>query len=92
LDTIGEGLNNAGQVTGGYVDAAGNNHGFIAYPASLPTGTTTGGAYTFDVSVIPNVMIFIDPAVSLGFDYEIGTGDPKFARNCRSASAIVCTR
>jgi hypothetical protein len=24
-------------------------------------------------------MIFIDPAVSLGFDYEIGIGNPKFA-------------
>src|SRR5213078_618629 len=34
---------------------------------------------TFFVSVIPNVMIFIDPTVSLGFDYEIGTSDPKFA-------------
>ena len=79
LQTVGEGLDNAGRVTGGYRDAAGIGHGFIFTPASLPTGTTAGGAYTFFVSVIPNVMIFIDPAVSLGFDYEIGTGDPKFA-------------
>jgi hypothetical protein len=77
--TFGEGINNLGQIVGGWVDSGFFTHGFIATPVSLPTGTTTNGAYTFTVDVIPNVMIFIDPAVSLGFDYEIGDGDPKFA-------------
>jgi len=79
VESAGQGINNAGQIVGLWFDAAENVHGFIATPASLPTGTTTGGAYTFSVSVVPNVTIFIDPAVSLGFDYEIGAGDPKFA-------------
>ncbi len=61
VDTVGEGLNNAGQVSGFYDDAAGNEHGFIATPVSLPTGTTASGAYTFDVAVIGGVPIFIDP-------------------------------
>ena len=79
VETFGEGINNDGQIVGGWNDASGVTHGFIATPASLPSGTTAGGAYTFDVAVVPNQTIFIDPATSLGFDYEIGIGDPKFA-------------
>jgi len=80
--TFAEGLNNAGQVSGIYITtSAGVDtfHGFIATPASMPTGTTSGGAYTFSVAVIPNFPIFIDPKVSVGFDYSIGKGDPRFA-------------
>jgi hypothetical protein len=79
IQTVGEGLNNTGQVTGGYMDAAGNSHGFIATPATLPTGTMANGAYTFDVEVVPNVEIFIDPSVAVGYDYAIGDGNPMFA-------------
>jgi hypothetical protein len=79
VDTFGQGINNDGQIVGGWTDVSGITHGFIATPASLPTGTTVNGAYTFNVNVVPNVTIFIDPAVSLGFDYEIGAGNPKFA-------------
>jgi hypothetical protein len=79
IQTIGEGLNNAGQVTGGYTDADGSGHGFIATPATLPTGTTATGAYTFNVDVVPDVEIFIDPSVALGYDYAIGPGNPMFA-------------
>src|SRR5205823_10045769 len=75
----GQSINNAGQVAGLWFDTAENSHGFIATPASLPTGFTVGGAYVFGVSVVPNVPIFIDPKVSVGFDYEIGDSDPLFA-------------
>jgi probable HAF family extracellular repeat protein len=80
--TYAEGLNNAGQVSGIYVTTSGGvdtYHGFIATPASMPTGTTASGAYTFSVAVIPNFPIFIDPSVDVGFDYSIGKGDPRFA-------------
>jgi uncharacterized membrane protein len=77
--TLAEGLNNLGQVSGFYQDVAGNTHGFIATPATLPTGTTANGAYVFNVDVVPNVEIFIDPNVALGYDYAIGDGNPMFA-------------
>lgn len=80
--TFAEGLNNAGQVSGLYITTSGGvetTHGFIATPASMPTGTTSSGVYTFSVAVIPNFPIFIDPAVAIGFDYDIGRGDPRFA-------------
>ena len=79
-ETFPEGINNAGQVIGLYYTGGGTViRGFIATPVSLPTGTTSGGAYTFSVNVIPNFPIFIDPAVAVGFDYAIGKGNPKFA-------------
>ena len=74
-----EGLNNAGQVTGLFTDASCNYHGFIATPVSLPTGTTSSGAYTFSVDVVANTPIFIDPKVAVGYDYVVGAGDPLFA-------------
>ena len=78
--TFPEAINNAGQVAGLYQTGGGTvTHGFIATPASMPTGTTSGGAYTFSVAVIPNFPIFIDPPVAVGYDYATGTGDPKFA-------------
>ena len=78
-NTFPESVNNAGQVSGLWHDAAGNTHGFIATPVSMPTGTTSGGAYTFSVDVIPNVPIFIDPVVAVGYDYRIGKKNPRFA-------------
>src|SRR5258706_10266317 len=79
-DTFPEGINNAGQVIGLYYTGGGTVvRGFIATPVSMPTGTTSGGAYTFSVNVIPNFPIFIDPVVSVGFDYAIGKGNPRFA-------------
>ena len=77
--TVGEAINNAGQVSGFYYDAADNPHGFIASPAVMPTGTTSAGAYTFSVNVVPDVPIFIDPDVAVGYVYKLGDKDPKFA-------------
>ena len=81
--TIPEGINNAGQVAGLYFvgdpEVSATYHGFIATPAAMPTGTTSGGAYTFSVAVIPNFPIFIDPPVAVGYDYDTGKGDPNFA-------------
>ena len=76
--TMPEGINNAGQVSGLYF-AGGATRGFIATPVALPTGTTSGGAYTFSVAVIPNFPVFIDPPVAVGYDYAVGRGDPLFA-------------
>ena len=77
--TFGEAINNAGQVSGVWFDASDNSRGFIATPAVMPTGTTSAGAYTFAVDVVPNVPIFIDPPVAVGYDYAIGRGDPRIA-------------
>lgn len=77
--TIPEGINNAGQISGFYIDMAGGTHGFIGSPASLPVGTTVGGAFVFNVTVIANVPIFIDPIVAAGYSYATGAGDPNFA-------------
>ena len=78
--TFPEAINNAGQVAGLYYTGGMTvTHGFIATPASMPTGTTSGGAYTFSVAVIPNFPIFIDPPVAVGYDYATGKGDPNFA-------------
>ena len=76
-----EGLNNAGQITGILIDnsAACATHGFIATPAYMPTGTTPSGAYTFSVDVVPNTPYFLDPAVAIGYDFELGKKDPRFA-------------
>lgn len=76
--TVGEAINNAGQVSGFYLDGASNPHGFIASPAVLPTGTTSGGAYTFGVDVVPNTPIFIDPDPAVAYDYALGKKDPAF--------------
>ena len=77
--TVGEAINNLGQVSGLYHDAGGATRGFIATPVSMPTGTTSGGAYVFSVDVIPNVPIFIDPVVAVGYDYRIGKRNPRIA-------------
>ena len=78
--TFGESINNAGQVAGLFTTAGGTvTSGFIATPASMPTGTTSAGAYTFSVDVVPGVPVFIDPPVAVGYDYSIGKGNPRIA-------------
>lgn len=79
-ETIPEAINNAGQVAGLYRTGGGMvTSGFIATPVEMPSGTTSGGAYTFSVAVVPNFPIFIDPPVSVGFRYKAGKRDPNFA-------------
>jgi len=35
--------------------------------------------YSFNTSVINDQIVFIDPLVAIGYDYQIGAGDPNFA-------------
>src|SRR3989454_206731 len=77
--TFPEHISNAGQVTGNLTDVACNVHGFIATPASLPTGTTRDGAYTFSVDVAASAPIFISAPTAIGYDYALGKPDPRFA-------------
>lgn len=77
--TTGEGINNAGQVVGPYIDAAGNFHGFLATPVSQPSRTTASGAFMYQEPVVANIPIFVAPAVATGFSFATGTGDPLFA-------------
>jgi hypothetical protein len=78
--TFGQAINNRGWVSGGFIDTATDSfHGFIAMPASMPTGTTAAGAFTFAVDVVANVPIVIDPPVAVGYDYAIGKKDPAIA-------------
>jgi uncharacterized repeat protein (TIGR01451 family) len=34
--------------------------------------------YSFDIDVVSGEAIFIDPEVAIGYDYQIGSGDPNF--------------
>jgi hypothetical protein len=75
--TFAEHLTNPGQVVGLLTDSACLNHGFIATPASLPTGTTPHGAYTFSVDVVAEEPAFISLPVALAYDYALGKHDPR---------------
>jgi hypothetical protein len=53
----------------------------------LPSGSPTvnlptilpSGAYQYSMTVVSGTSHFIDPKVAIGYQYEIGTGDPNFA-------------
>lgn len=47
-------------------------------PVFLPT-VDAGGVFNFDLDVIANSAVNIDPFVAVGYDYRIGDGDPNFA-------------
>ena len=75
--------------TGGLVSRSRSYFGFstviLAVPGNapvfLPSVDTTGinPIYTFDVTVdAAGQTIFIDPRVAVGYDYKIGSGNPKF--------------
>lgn len=76
--TFAEHITNPGQVIGLLTDDACLNHGFIATPASLPTGTTRDGAYKFSVDVVATEPVFISLPVALAYDYKLGKHDPRF--------------
>src|SRR6266702_2294960 len=63
--TIPEHISNAGQIAGLLIDSACNQRGFIATPASLPTGTTSTGAHTFSVDVAASEPIFISAPTAI---------------------------
>jgi len=77
--TFPEHITNAGQVFGQATDSACIQHGFIATPASLPTGTTPAGAHTFSVDVAASAPIFISAPTAIAYDYALGEHDPRFA-------------
>jgi hypothetical protein len=74
-----EHINNAGQVAGLLIDSVCKQSGYIATPASLPTGTTRNGAATFNVNVAAGEPMFISLPVAPGYDYAVGRHDPRFA-------------
>ncbi|GAB6194367.1 hypothetical protein [Desulfocastanea catecholica] len=52
----------------------------IYLPSVDPFGSPNGGViYTFDVAVEGGKTVFIDPVVAVGYDYQVGDGDPHFA-------------
>jgi len=74
-----EHLTNAGQVIGQLIDDSCVSHGFIATPASLPTGSKPNGASTFSVDVAAGEPTFISLPVAPAFDYKTGKGNPRIA-------------
>lgn len=46
-------------------------------PIFLPT-VDEQGRFIFNIDVAANVPILIDPFIAIGYDYEIGEGDPNF--------------
>jgi len=77
--TFPEHISNAGQVFGQATDSACRQHGLIATPASLPTGTTPRGAHTFSVDVAASEPLFISVPTAIGYHYALGDDDPRFA-------------
>jgi hypothetical protein len=54
--------------------------GPVFLPSVDPTGSPTGGpVYTFSVlDYQPGQLMFIDPPIAVGYDYQIGNGNPNF--------------
>lgn len=76
--TFAEAINDSGQIGGQYFDSEGNTFGFIATPVTLPSARNANGAFTFNASVTAGNLIYIDPEVASGYQYQTGAGDPNF--------------
>lgn len=59
-----------------YADFTPNDGG--GPPVNLPV-VLANGSYQFNMDVVPGVTYYIDPEVAVGYDYEIGAGNPNFA-------------
>lgn len=78
ISTLSETINSSGQIAGNYIDANNNEFGFLATPVTLPSGTTGNGGFLFNFSVTANDLVYIDPALATGYQYEVGAGNPNF--------------
>src|SRR3546814_9632001 len=78
-DTIGEAINDAGQVSGLFSTPgpASTTHGFIATPATLPVGTTASGAYVFSVDAVAPTPLCLAPHEALVYDSRTCPAGPK---------------
>lgn len=47
-------------------------------PVYLPT-VGTGSGFSYSMTVVAGTEYFIDPSIAIGYEYEIGLGDPNFA-------------
>ena len=59
-----------------YADFTPNSGG--GPPVNLPV-VLANGSFLFNMSVVAGQTYFIDPEVAIGYDYEIGAGNPFFA-------------
>jgi len=58
-----------------YADFTPNNGG--GPPVNLPV-VLDNGVYKYDIAVQPGVTYYLDPQVAIGYDFQIGAGDPNF--------------
>ena len=75
------GVDNQNVLTGDWRDASGQNHPLVAYPdLGIPVAVTPEGGFQFNVIVSsPVTTYFIDPPITVGYDYAIGKENPSFA-------------
>lgn len=59
-----------------YADFTPNSGG--GPPVNLPV-LLANGSFQFNMSIVAGQTYYIDPEVAVGYDYEIGAGDPNFA-------------
>jgi hypothetical protein len=82
------GLNPSGSSRDGAI--ASRSRTFFDFPSGnlpdvdglyLPTVDTTGDTpvFNFDNAVVAGVLAFYDPVFAVGYEYQIGFGDPRFA-------------
>jgi len=58
-----------------YADFTPNNGG--GPPVNLPV-VLANGVYQYNMAVQPGVTYYLDPEVAIGYDFQIGAGDPNF--------------
>ncbi|KTF68670.1 hypothetical protein ATB93_13170 [Sphingomonas sp. WG] len=50
--------------------------GYTPTEAAMPTSITSNGGFQFDFVAVEGEMLYFDPEVAVGYDYEVSSGSP----------------